>query len=440
MISKDNTPSNWREYQSKLKRAGRKKRFLKRLPSLIFCTGCSALVLLFVCLVGVWISAYRSQAGLPPSETDKSFHEFRESLSSQNILSDLNLTPLELTDRMVLERGEECFIVNTSLDFSLQKYVSRLLMRSQTLKAAVVVMDSNDGRILALVSYHKDGNNKDLCLEADFPAASLFKIVSAAAAMESAGFSPGKEVFYRGRRHTLYKSQLKNKRGRWTSTTSFKRAFALSINPVFGKLGTFDLGQEIMADYADNFLFNHTIPFDFPVGVSTIQVPEDDFGLAEIASGFNKKTRISPLHAALLASVAVNDGIIFAPWLIEDIKNKSGELLYHRKRTALTMAVGSRTANHLKVLMHDTVIYGTCSRSFRPLRRKKAFKSIELGAKTGTINDETDRYKYDWLSAYAHSKNREKAICIAVLGIHGEKLGIRANDLGRHIINYYINS
>jgi hypothetical protein len=65
---------------------------------------------------------------------------------------------------------------------------------------------------------------------------------------------------------------------------------------------------------------------------------------------------------------------------------------------------------------------------------------VELGAKTGTINDPTDRFKYDWLSAYALPGERSKGICIAVMGIHGEILGIRANELGRAIIQYHLSS
>ncbi|MBW1900784.1 MAG: hypothetical protein JRJ20_04025 [Deltaproteobacteria bacterium] len=441
MISKRNYPSNWRDYQRKLRRAERKRSFLRRLPSLVFYSGCAILTLMLVCFLGVWISAYRSQAGIPPSDVGKSFVEFREKLDRQNILKDLDLDTAQLSDHIVLKKGEESITIVSSLDSSLQNYIIRLLRRSRTLQAAVVVLNSNDGRILAMVSYNRDGSSSDLCLKAAFPAASLFKIVSAAAALESAGFKPEKEVFYRGKRHTLYKAQLKKTRiGKYTERTSFKRAFATSINPVFGKLGIYDLGQDVMADYAGKFLFNHIIPFDFPVEMSTVQVPEEDFGLAEIASGFNKKTTISPLHAALLSSVVANNGVMVSPWLVDHVKNGSGELLYQRRPTRLSLSVSARTAKNLKVLMRDTVIYGTCRRSFRPLRRKKAFKDVELGAKTGTINEDADQFKYDWLTAYALSKNREKAICISVLSVHSKRLGIRANELGRYIINYHMTS
>ena len=417
-----------------------RKAFLYRLPSLVFYFGCFVFTLILVYLAGSWISEYGSQASLPPSDTGKQFIEIREKLDRQFVFKGLDLDPAYLLDQTEIIKGEESVTVKSSLDPSLQNYILRLLRRSRTLQAAVVVLGINDGRILAMVSYNSDGSNDDLCLQADFPAASLFKIVSAAAALDSAGFRPDKEVFYRGKKHTLYKSQLKNKKGRYTSKTRFRKAFASSINPVFGKLGVYKLGQQLMADYADKFLFNRIIPFDFPVEISTVQIPDNDFGLAEIASGFNKETVISPLHAVLLASVAANNGVMVTPWLIESIKNESSEYLYQRRPTVLALSVSSKTAKDLRVLMRDTVIYGTCRKSFRLLRRQKGFENIELGAKTGTVNDKMDRFKYDWLTAYALSKDRAKAICIAVLSVHGTKLGIRANEIGRHIINYHFTS
>jgi len=63
-----------------------------------------------------------------------------------------------------------------------------------------------------------------------------------------------------------------------------------------------------------------------------------------------------------------------------------------------------------------------------------------LGAKTGTINDYHDRYKYDWVTAYALPKHGDGAICITVLTIHGKKLGIRASEAARYIINHHFAS
>jgi penicillin-binding protein A len=462
MINKNISPTNWRDYQSKLKRAKKRKTFLNRLPSTVLYSGFLSLMLFVLCLLGCWIFEHRSQAGVPAtdvvrpyvkgiektigfSQKDTSgavrpFSELRDKMSGQDLLRGLDLDPENLADNMTVTRGEESLTVQSSVDRPLQDYVQGMVNRSGALQSAAVVLDCNDGRILAMASHSKDGNEKGLCLKAEFPAASLFKIISAAAAMDSAGYGPDNQVCYNGKKHTLSKRQLSNKAGKYSARTSLKSAFGSSINPVFGNLGMSVLGQKTMNDYADKFFFNRKIPFDFPVDVSTTDIPVDDFGLAQIASGYNKITLISPLHAALLASVAVNQGVMVAPLLIEHIKNSSGAIVYQKNPTVLATVIDGDTASNLRELMRETVSSGTCRKSFSSLRQAKAFKDIDLGAKTGTMNDRTGRFLCDWLSAFALDKNGNRGICIAILGVHGERLGIKSNVLGKYIINYYFTS
>jgi cell division protein FtsI/penicillin-binding protein 2 len=359
-----------------------------------------------------------------------------------SLLRGLNLDGVTTMQRHPLNTGGMRLTVEVPIDTGLQKYILALLRRSLTYQAAVVVLKPKTGQILAMADYNKDpkGERENLCLKADFPAASLFKIVSAAAAVEARGFTPGKTVVFRGMKHTLYNSQLRKTEGRYSRKTSFRKAFAGSINPVFGKIGIYDLGRKFMVEYADRFLFNQEIPFDLPVGVSRIRIPADDFGLAEIASGFNKRTRISPIHASLITAAVANHGVIIEPWLVRRIKDESGAVLYRARFSRLGRPIGEGTAKQLKILMKETVIYGTCRKAFLPLRRKKRFKNIELGAKTGTINDLNDRYKYDWVTAYALPKDESRGVCVTILAIHGKKLGIRAADMARYIIGRHFLS
>ena len=102
--------------------------------------------------------------------------------------------------------------------------------------------------------------------------------------------------------------------------------------------------------------------------------------------------------------------------------------------------IGQKASGQLKLLMQDTVRYGTSRTALGRLKRYKRFKGIELGAKTGTINDPQDRYKYDWLTAFAIPPGGENAICISTLAVHGRLLGTRATELARAIIHYYYST
>jgi len=434
---------DWKDYSNNLGRNKRNRTLLRRLRLLLFYGGAIFLVMVLVFYAGSWIAGYLGEASYTsPEPTIKTDVPSRK-ISSEDLpdlLQGLDLGSSEPAYDFFADSNGTRFRVESSLDPGLQQYIADLLARSKTLKAAVVVLRPGDGRVLAMTHYDSGGGKENFCLKADFPAASLIKIVAAAAALESAGFSPDRPVYFNGRKYTLYKSQLKERKGRYTTKISFKKAFALSINSVFGKIGIYNLGQEIMTDSGNKFFFNQSIPFDLPVGKSTLQVPGEDFGLAETASGFNKKTLISPLHAAILAAAAVNNGTVMKPWLVKKVSSEDGDILYQNQPDILGRPMSQQTASNMRVLMRETVSSGTGRKAFRKVRRKKSFRGVELGAKTGSIGDETGKFRYDWLAAYAIPPTKGKAMVIAVLAMHGEKLGIRSVVLGRYIINHYLKS
>ena len=401
------------------------------------------MVVVLLVYSGIWLSGHwnRSRPEPPPLKKQGDLHP--EHSAGQNLKSAINRLSgdsAKLAEPIILNSDGRRYFIRTGIHPKLQKFILRTLKRSRTQQSAVVVMDPHDGRLLSMVNYNPDGHSANLCLQADFPAASLFKIVTAAAALESAGLTLDQRLYYRGSKHTLYKSQLKTKKDRWTTQTKFRKAFALSNNAVFGKIGIYNLGQKQLVRYSDKFFFNRPIESDLHLDVSRVKVPADDFGLAEIASGFNKGTLISPLHAALLSAVAVNKGKMPAPRLVESIRNESNKVVYQAPRPAMATAVSPETARDIKAMMQDAVRYGTGRTAFRKLRRKKRFKNYDLGAKTGTINDRHDQFKYDWVTAFAVSPNGAGSICVSVLGVHGKILGTRSTEMTRAIVDYYFST
>ena len=443
MRFKDPYQTSWRQVQADYKKANRRKNIKRQLV---------VAAAMIVCLVGGLFSIYYIAAGLSDifsSNNQGSAEILSRNTTRLNRFSRQGLwnylavkakQPDGLSGGLVWDEGGARFHITTTINWKLQKYIQKLLRRSMTHQAAVVVLDPYDGRILVLASRDKNGNQDNLCLAAEYPAASLFKIVSAAAALESAGYSPGKRLFFNGGRHTLYKSQLKNSRNRYTMATTFRKAFAASNNSVFGKIGIYDLGQQTLNRYAERFRFNHQIPFDLPVQISAITVPEDDFGLAEIASGFNKTTLLSPLHAALLSSVAVNAGRMPRPRLVDTVSEEMNEIVYQSHHSDLTPSISKKTAADILLMMKDAVRYGTSRSAFRRFHQHRFFKDLEFGAKTGTINDLKDQYKFDWMTAFAANPRKRHGICVGVLAVHGEKLGTRSSELARAIIDFYFRS
>jgi peptidoglycan glycosyltransferase len=361
-------PAKWRKYQEKQQKTDKRKQLLKKISLLVGISG-TALTLLAVIFWGsFWISDRWSQASLMPPQPIVKSAPSPPRLSRGQIaalLLDVGANSAMLADELVCEKGGVQYTIRTTIDTKLQKYILKLLQRSRTLQSAVVVLNPADGRVVAMVDHASNGDGKYLSLKADYPAASLFKIVSAAAALENAGYTPDTAMYFRGRRHTLYKSQLKQVKDSWTTETTLRKAFALSNNAVFGKLGIYVLGQKTLAEYAEKFAFNQSIPFDLPLAVSPIDVPPDNFGLAEIASGFNKKTLISPLHASLLASAAANSGKMPTPWLVDTILDETDQVRYHAQAGVLNQPLTGKPAGDLMDLMEYAARSGTSRSAFR---------------------------------------------------------------------------
>jgi cell division protein FtsI/penicillin-binding protein 2 len=128
------------------------------------------------------------------------------------------------------------------------------------------------------------------------------------------------------------------------------------------------------------------------------------------------------------------------PWLIDSVRNESNKVIYQASPPAMPATVNPETARELKILMQDVARYGTSRSAFRKLRRKKRFRNFDLGAKTGTINDRRDQFKYDWVTAFAVPPEGSGSICVSVLGVHGKILGTRSTEMVRAIVDYYFST
>lgn len=159
--------------------------------------------------------------------------------------------------------------------------------------AAVVLMEPETGRILALSQFVKNGENdfKPFFSHA-LPAASIFKIVTATAAIDKYKLGPDSTVNFLGGHYTLYKRNVVGpQNSRWSRKVTLREAFAKSYNTAFGRLAIENMEAQDLLEYAQRFGFNRKIPSEVSVPMSTTDIPSDatDFRLAEIASGFNRQ-------------------------------------------------------------------------------------------------------------------------------------------------------
>lgn len=363
----------------------------------------------------------------------------------ENLISKIDVgTILKQLDLQELENGysdgtikADNFYLETSLDSNLQHYLEQRMDRKNSRFIGIVVMQADTGRILVLVGFDKTESDINPCLRNSFPAASIFKIVTAAAAVDHCGYEANTKLRFNGFKHTLYRNQLKEHINRYTNTVSFEDSFAQSINPVFGKIGVHYLGKAVLEEYAEAFGFNQPIDFELPVSASRFQIKELPYNWAEIASGFNNDTTISPIHAVLMASAVVNEGRMVAPTIVDRVIDGEGQLLYRNQIQWLGRAMTPKASNVLSHLMEATVQAGTGRKSFRDRRRHKVLSKLNIGGKTGSIFNRSHDARFDWFVGFAKHKKSSAQLAIAVLVAHEEYIGTRATQYARWAINHY---
>jgi cell division protein FtsI/penicillin-binding protein 2 len=288
--------------------------------------------------------------------------------------------PDDLDDSGLLSYSE---IQAEQSDSALAKYVTTLLERYHPPNAFVLLMDAKSGQVLAWGQRKddKDSEYPDFFKRDSFPAASLAKIATAAAALES-GKEPQSEIPKIGRNSTLYKRQIFPKENYRGSMISLENAFAISNNPAMGITGI-ELGKDKMQDVAER------------LGFVNFNYPDSGYGLAESASGFTKRNMVSPLQAAL----AIRTLVFSQPGKKFKKETYSG----------------------MRELFLRVVENGTARRYIKKSVRSRNRDSLYIGGKTGSLSGDSPKGRYDWFAGFAQKKNDpEKAVIVVVMQAHGK--------------------
>ncbi len=329
----------------------------------------------------------------------------------------------DLLGRAVLEDGKLVVEVDQerrrlTIDPRLQRELTEILERYETPYAAVVALEPSTGRVLAMAEHsHADPTLRGLATRALYPAASIFKIVTAAALLD-VGVSPEEELCSYGGKRKVTPAQLLDSE-KDTRCLSFARALALSANVIFAKFTSRYLDAERLKLFARAFRFNSPLRFPVPTDVSLAAVPQDTFQLALTGAGFGD-VYLSPLHGAAMAAVAANKGVWRAPVLFEG--TSSGE----------ERVVSESVAQQLTAMMEQTVTDGTARRIFH----ERGMGVPGAVGKTGSLADKTPFRDYSWFVGFAPKDDPK--IAVAAVIVNDPKWRIRATWLGREAMRLFL--
>ena len=324
---------------------------------------------------------------------------------------------------------------------------------SQGKTGAAVAIDPQTGAILALVSapsydpgvfagggttsspaYTKllnDPSNPMLnrALRQTYPPGSTFKLITAAAALETGVVTDINAPTDTPDPLPLPDSTktLPNEDNDPCLNASMNDALAVSCNTVFAKFGD-QVGNARMVQEADKFGFNNpnlNIPVRADAGVFAGGIDRPSNMLSSIGQ-FD--TRATPLEMAMVAAAICNNGSLMQPYLVAEERAADLGVISHTQPKQLSQATTPAVAAEIQSMMVNVVQKGTGTTAQIP--------GITVGGKTGTAQNGVNNSgnPYAWFVSYAKGPNgKDIAVAVVIEASNTQRTEISGSGLAAPI-------
>lgn len=330
------------------------------------------------------------------------------------------------------EGGTVVFAVDTVI----QERVKQVMAQFDVPYGVFVAIEPRTGRVLAMASHSAASPGwEERSFYGVYPMASLFKIITATAALEQGKVNPDTVIPYNGGSYSESARYWSTLPKRGAQEMDLTTAMGKSVNPVFGRVASDIAGREAVLRCAERYGFNHYLLPGTPVQPSKAEHPLTDDDLRLMGAGLGREVKISPVHAAVMMAAIANGGTMLAPSLVDEIRNAKGNVTYaHQPRTIRSIAA-PEVAAQLTQMLSTTVTSGTSRRAFHDSRGRPKIANVNIAAKTGSINGTDPEGHYSWFAAYAPVENPR--IALAALVINQDKWKIKASYLGEQALEAF---
>jgi len=349
-----------------------------------------------------------------------------------------------------LDRRREGADVRSTLDLDAQRVALEQLGGR---KGAIVAMEPDTGRVRVMASvpgfdanalrdtqtYRALNRDPDAPLfnratQSSYPPGSTFKVVTAAAALDSGRYTPD-SIINGGSPKVISGVPLANSHGASYGNITLTEALTKSVNTVFAQIGE-DLGKATMGEYMRRFGFYSKPPIDYPADQvlasgeyrnGRLLDPESRFiDVGRMAIG-QDKLQVTPLQMAMVAAAVGNDGVLMKPRLTERISRQDGRTIdtIEPERERRVMSV--RAARQLNSMMQDVVSEGTGTAA--------ALQGIDVAGKTGTAEKDPSRnINQPWFIAFAPAGGPKMAIAVTIESSVGGQGGTEAAPIAKAVL------
>ena len=385
--------------------------------------------------------------------------EIRGENGGEQVEVDVSGKPVQILGKKEPRPGYDLILtIDKDLQTAAEQAVDSMLAQIHANAAAAVVLNPQNGEILAMVSrpafdpnlfahgisekdwnaintnpYHPMDNKT---ITGEYPPGSTFKIVTGTAALAAGKVTPGEQIFDSGTHWLIPKG---NAGGEALGWLNFKSAMAHSDNVYFYEMGN-RLGVDLLGHYAKMFGLGEVtgidLPYESPGLVASkeykMKVYEEDWYISEtfdaaIGQGFNL---VTPLQAAMVMGEIAANGNRFKPHLVKKIVTQDGELVKEiQPELSGKLDVDPSIIALVQDGLHEVTKSGTARRNFEGF-------PYEVAGKTGTAENPHGR-DHGWFVGYGTFDN--PTVCVAVIVENGGYGASSAVPIGRQILEAAFN-
>ncbi len=362
---------------------------------------------------------------------------------------------IDLVDNQAPKGGS----VTLTVDPAAQKAAyDGLKALGKDVRGAVVAIEPRTGKLLAMVSSPSYDPNKlashdftevgkikqrlekeklgplnNRAIEEVLPPGSVFKLVTAAAALQSGNYTPDTKV-PGGATLDLPQTSRdlvnENRGSCGGDQITFTRALEVSCNVAFGDVGL-KVGGDKIRETAEKFGFGKRVFHDlddsltrqalsrFPENPDPPQTALSAIGQFDVAA--------TPLQMAMVAAGIANDGVVMKPYLVDEIKSPKLDVLGKTDPEPMPdqPAMSSSASRDLRQMMVAVVENGT--------GRTAQIPDVDVAGKTGTAQSAPDRPPYAWFVSFAPADTPAVAVAVLVQDAGVERDQISGSGLAAPI-------
>ncbi len=335
--------------------------------------------------------------------------------------------------------------VNTTLDPKAQQVAAQQLAGRA---GSVVALDPQTGAIKVMYSNptyddnHPQASGANLstfnrATQASYPPGSTFKIVTAAAAIDSGKYTPSSVVDGRSP-VTISGVPLSNDNNQAFGPIDLTTALTYSVNTVWAQVAE-SLGRGRMTRYMKRFGFYAKPPIDLPGNEINVSrpfsptghayppaSPDEDIGRIAIGQG---GLLVTPLQMAMVASAVANGGRLMTPHLTARVVDQDGRTVQTISPALYRQVMRASTAAEIAQMMKKVVDEGTGQTA-------QLGSNIPFAGKTGTasIGLAGLNLTQPWFIGFAPIQNPKVAIAVTVERSQGGFGGSVAAPIAKAVV------